>query len=108
MAHQLTSEGYYNPLPSHDMWAFGLLLLKLLGGDWPQAHPQAVKQGFAATLAYSNFMCHQYPDAYLDQVRCTAAAAAAAEEALMHCSLQTRTFSGGCVHLLCCYIIGQR
>ena len=69
------------------MWAFGLLLLKLLGGDWPQAHHAAVKQGFQATLAYSNFMCHQYPNAYLHQVRHDSAAAAAAAAEALVCSL---------------------
>ena len=70
MADQLHRDGYYHPMPSHDMWAFGLLLLDMVGGTRSQEHRQAVAAyrqdnddchtlGFAQSLLAGPDYCHQ-------------------------------------------------
>ena len=68
MADELAKQGHYSPLPSHNMWAFGLLLLKLLGGHYSKACLGFHGRRLDATLAYAQSLCHLRPAAYLSQV----------------------------------------
>ena len=68
MAEQLARQGHYSPLPCHDMWAFGLLLLWLLGGERSDAHAKAVLDGPEAPLGYVQSLCHRGTDTYISQV----------------------------------------
>ena len=73
MADQLQKERQYSPLPSHDIWAFGLLLMRLLGGKRPEAHVQAAMSGQMLALAYAQSLCDpETPDCYMSEVLCTA------------------------------------
>ena len=71
MADQLNREGFYNPMPAHDMWAFGLLLLDMVGGTRSQQH-RAAEAAFeqdgdeSHTLAFAKSLLGE-PD-YCDQV----------------------------------------
>ena len=69
MADELLRTKQYTPRPSNDVWAIGLLLLQLLGGDWAEAHYQALSGGFEPTLAYAQSLRHLPRDRpYLSQV----------------------------------------
>ena len=71
MADELARQGYYSPMPSHDMWTFGLLLLDMVGGSRSQQHRDA-EDAFAQdgdsshTLAFAKSLLGG-PD-YCDQV----------------------------------------
>ena len=43
MAEEVETQGHYSPLPGHDIWAFGLLLLEMLGISLRQPHYDAMK-----------------------------------------------------------------
>ena len=68
MADELAKQGSYSPLPSHNMWAFGLLLFQLLGGQYSEAHLDAIEAGLDVTLAYAQSLSQLGPEAYLSQV----------------------------------------
>lgn len=52
------------------MWAFGLLLLLLLGVNRPQPHLKALKGGSPSTLAYARSLLHlPSSQAYVAQVQ---------------------------------------
>lgn len=70
MAEELERLGYYHPTPAHDMWAFGLLLLELVGGCRPQAHVDAcLTMNPERTRAYSSSLLHMDPGLeYYDKV----------------------------------------
>lgn len=42
----------YHPTPAIDMYAFGLLALRVAGGDVPDEHYWAMEEGLPATLEY--------------------------------------------------------
>lgn len=69
LADQLCKQGWYSPLPSHDMWSFGLLLLLLLAVQRPEAHLNALRGGSPATLSYARSLLRRAPHkAYASQV----------------------------------------
>ena len=69
MAEEFEREGKYSPVPSHDMWAFGLLLMRLPGGKRPDAHVKAAQSGLITALAYARSLCDpKFPKYYMTQV----------------------------------------
>ncbi len=43
----------YHPTPAIDMYAFGLMGLRVAGGDVPDEHYWAMEEGLPATLEYA-------------------------------------------------------
>ena len=58
--------GCYSPHPAQDVWAFGLLLLRTIGGNTPKEHNDAILA--KDTRAYSATLI-QAPVPYNQQVR---------------------------------------
>ena len=63
MAEDFEVQGYYNPVPSHDIWTFGLLLLEMAGGKRPYAHDDAIaeaeaQQDASKTRAFARGQLH--------------------------------------------------
>lgn len=69
MAEAWLSNGWYNPSPGQDVWAYGLLLLRIIGGRRPRQHIRAVRKG--TTTSYAAGLIHA-PDTYMQQVSHTA------------------------------------
>lgn len=64
IASELRKTGRYQPKPAHDVWAFGLLLLQLLGGKRPKVHTEAIRK--VASMIKANLFTHQSPEYTLD------------------------------------------
>ena len=69
LAEAWLTNGCYHPTPAQDVWAFGLLLLRVLGGRLSTEHSTAMRDGtsikFAASLIHA-------PQPYMQQVGSTA------------------------------------
>ena len=66
LAQSWIDHGCYSPHPTQDVWAFGLLLLRCIGGKIPKDHTDAVAAG--TTIAYSASLA-QADVPYKEQVR---------------------------------------
>ena len=66
LAQTWMDQGCYSPHPTQDVWAFGLLLLRCIGGKIPTKHTQACAA--KASLAYAASLA-QAPVPYNQQVR---------------------------------------
>ena len=79
MARQLLTHLFYHPDPAHDMYAFGLLLMELLGIQRPAAHERAMLQAQSLSPVEGARVTQEYaasladpssdPQAYSQQVR---------------------------------------
>ncbi|KAL3154899.1 hypothetical protein ABBQ38_011436 [Trebouxia sp. C0009 RCD-2024] len=65
LAQSWMDQGCYNPHPTQDVWAFGLLLLRCIGGKKPREHTEAFTAG--TTIAYSASLAQADPP-YHEQV----------------------------------------
>ena len=69
MAEAWLSNGWYHPTPGQDVWAFGLLLLCILGIGRPTEHIRAMRND--TTSAYAAGLLQANED-YMQQVSRTA------------------------------------
>ncbi|KAL3154881.1 hypothetical protein ABBQ38_011419 [Trebouxia sp. C0009 RCD-2024] len=65
LAQSWMDQGCYNPHPTQDVWAFGLLLLRCIGGKKPREHTEAFTAG--TTIAYSASLAQADPP-YHEQI----------------------------------------
>ncbi len=67
MADQLFNLHYYNPDPAQDVYAFGLLLLELAGGERPTEHAQVLAQAGKAGPDRGPAITQQYARSLLSR-----------------------------------------
>ena len=69
LAQEWLTNGCYHPTPGQDVWAFGLLLLRAMGGTRPRDHMMAIAHH--TTVAYAASLVLASPT-YVEQVSCAA------------------------------------